>query len=915
MMSSSNSDYWFDEAAADRAVKFFTRFLRHTKGQWYGQPFLLQEWQRELVRNLFGWKRADGTRRYRTCYVEVPRKNGKALAIDTPIPTPTGWTTMGEIKVGDWVFDEQGVPCRVIAATEVMYNRPCYRVEFSDGTYIVADADHLWYVESRRTGGINGKRRCFEDHLWTTEKIYRTIYVESPSNVKNGRIERNHSVPVAGALRLPDRDLPLSPYVLGVWLGDGSTATAIVTCGRSDQELVDHLRAEGIEPVIHERGSVLDIRLKFANPDNLCRRGHPPTERNARGRCLACDREVERSRRQGEPPPPYVRVTVQEVLRELGVLGDKHIPIVYLRSSERQRMALLQGLMDTDGYVSRAGQCEFTTTNERLAHDVLELLCSLGYKPTLKVDRAKLNKRDCGSRYRIQFFSYADRPAFRLSRKRARLKPPPERPTRASNRKIIAVEPVPSVPVRCIQVDSPSGMYLAGKSMIPTHNSTIAAGVALYLLFADGEMGAEVFSAAADRDQAAIVFNTAKQMVEMSPELAKRAEVYKNAILVPATGSVYRVLSADAPTKHGLNAHGIIFDELHAQPNRELWDVLTTSIGARRQPLVFAITTAGYDRNSICWEQHEYARQVQEGIIDDPSFLPCIYAADEKDDWRDEVVWHKANPSLGVALSLEYLREEARRAEHVPAYQNTFRRLHLNQWTSQEERWLDMAEWDGCAAPVDAAQLKGRECYGGLDLASTSDIAAFVLVFPPRDGEGLYQVLPFFWIPRDNMYERSLRDRVPYDAWVREGLIEATPGKVIDFDHIRHRIEQLAQVYHIREIAFDRWGAIQISQALEEAGLTMVQFGQGFASMSPPTKELLRLVLDRRIAHGGHPVLRWMADNLVVKQDPAGNVKPDKAKSREKIDGMVALIMALDRALRREGEKTSIYEERGLLWL
>jgi len=449
---------------------------------------------------------------------------------------------------------------------------------------------------------------------------------------------------------------------------------------------------------------------------------------------------------------------------------------------------------------------------------------------------------------------------------------------------------------------------------VPRKNgkSNLAAGLALYMLFLDDEPGAEIYSAAADTDQAAIVFDLAKQMVEASPALEARSEVYKRSIVVPATRSVYRVVSADAYTKHGFNAHGVVFDELHAQPNRELWDVLTTATGARRQPLVIAITTAGYDRESICWEQHEYARKVAEGIIEDDTFYPAIWAADEDDDWLDEEVWKKANPSLGHTLKWEYLRGEARRAQQSPAYQNTFRRLHLNQWTQQETRWLPMEAWNACAHEVDEKALAGWVGYGGLDLASSVDIAAFEIVFPPREEGDLWRVVSRFWIPEENIVERARRDRVPYDTWVRDGYITATPGNVIDYAFIMAEIERLGEMYDIREIAFDRWGAVQISTALEERGFTMVQFGQGFRSMSPPTKELLRMVLNGQIAHGGHPVLRWMADNMVVDTDPAGNVKPNKRKSREKIDGMVALIMALDRATRNAAEGGSVYETRGI---
>jgi phage terminase large subunit-like protein len=452
---------------------------------------------------------------------------------------------------------------------------------------------------------------------------------------------------------------------------------------------------------------------------------------------------------------------------------------------------------------------------------------------------------------------------------------------------------------------------------IPRKNgkSNLSAGIALFLLFADDEYGAEIFSAAADRDQASIVFDLAKQMVEASPVLSERAQVFKKSIMVQETMSVYRVLSADAYTKHGLNAHGVVFDELHAQPNRDLWDVLTTATGARRQPLVVAITTAGFDRESICWEQHEYARKIRDGILEDESYFAYIAAAEMEDDWQDPRIWAKANPGIGVTVKLDYLETECKRAQASPGYQNTFRRLHLNQWTQQESRWLPMEKWDACTMPVDATLLKGATCYGGLDLASTSDIASFVLCFPPEAGEvEMFAWLPFFWIPEENMIERERKDRVPYSTWVRQGLMTATAGNVIDYAFIVKKIEELGELFQIKEIAFDRWGAFQVSQQLEGAGFTMAGFGQGFQSMAAPTKELLRLVMDSKLAHGGNPVLRWMADNLVVSVDPAGNVKPNKEKSREKIDGIVAGVMALDRAVRHGSDK-SVYEGRGVLTL
>ena len=450
---------------------------------------------------------------------------------------------------------------------------------------------------------------------------------------------------------------------------------------------------------------------------------------------------------------------------------------------------------------------------------------------------------------------------------------------------------------------------------VPRKNgkSTLSAGLALYLTVADDEAGAEVYSAAADRDQAAIVFDVAKSMVGANEELEGMVECFRRSMVVRRTASSYKVLSADAPTKHGLNAHGIIFDELHAQPNRELFDVLTTSTGARVQPLEIYITTAGYDRHSICWEQHEYACKVRDGIIEDDSLLVAIYCADEKDDWTDPKVWAKANPGLGKSISLEYLERECNSAKERPAYQNTFRRLHLNQWTEQATRWVDMTVWDRNTAKVDEAALIGRPCFAGLDLSSTADLTALVFVFPPDDDDGPYTLLPRFFVPEEAVRIRARRDRVPYDVWVREGYITATEGNVVDYNFIRAQVHTDAEKFLLRELAYDRFNATQLVTDLGSDGITVVPFGQGFVSMSAPAKELEKLLLEGRIAHGGNPVLRWMMSNVSVRQDPAGNIKPDKSKSAEKIDGIVAACMGLGRAIVQPEAPKSVYETRGIL--
>jgi len=444
--------------------------------------------------------------------------------------------------------------------------------------------------------------------------------------------------------------------------------------------------------------------------------------------------------------------------------------------------------------------------------------------------------------------------------------------------------------------------------------SSLGAAIGLYLLFADSELGSEIFSCAGDRAQASIIFDLAKRMILQDPMLSSKAKVFRNSITFPQKGNTYKVLSSDASLQHGHNPNGILFDELHTQKTRELYDTMITGTGARTQPLLFTMTTAGSSKTdgNICWEVHDYAQKVKEGIINDDTFLPLIYAAEEGDDIQDPETWRKANPNLGVSISEEYLKNEAKRASELPSYENTFKRLHLNQWTTSISKWISDSVWMENYEDIDLETLKGKKCWGGLDLASTMDLSSLVLYFPMEDQKDV--VLVWFWCPEASAEIRGRKYKLPYDEWIADDYIKATPGNVQDYDYIRQDINKIVENYDLQSIAFDRWNSSQlVIQLSQQDGIPMSQFGQGYKSMSSPTKELEKLVLKKEINHLNNPVLRWQCENIQLQTDPAGNIKINKQKSSEKVDGMISLVMALGEMMTDESPGESIYNERGIL--
>ena len=445
--------------------------------------------------------------------------------------------------------------------------------------------------------------------------------------------------------------------------------------------------------------------------------------------------------------------------------------------------------------------------------------------------------------------------------------------------------------------------------------SQLAAALGMYLLIADGEPGAEIYSSATKRDQARIVFDCAQQIVKQSPDLKKFILAQRNNLSVTRTASKFEPLSSEGDTLDGLSPHGNIVDELHSHRDRKVWDTLITAQGARRQPMNICITTAGiYDQEQIGFQLHDHAVAILSGTIEDDSWCVWISSADDGDDPYIKETWEKANPNIGVSIYPTFIEQRASEAQSQPSSMNAFQRLHLNRWTQQRERWLSMDDWDACDMEFTLSEMEGRECYIGLDLSSKLDLTAMALVFPPTVDE-LYRLWVQCYIPRDPMSERERTERIPYSLWEQAGWITPTDGDVIDYDYILGDIAKLEKQFDIQEVAYDPWAATQTAIKIrDDIGLQVVPIRQGFMSLSEPSKEFERLIVSKKLAHGGNSCLSWQANNVTIKHDPAGNIKPDKGKAqRHKIDGIMASIMAIGRAsLQPDG---SIYEDEGIMVL
>jgi phage terminase large subunit-like protein len=858
-------------------IENFCRVTKQSVGGNAGQLMQLRQWQKDLISCVYA-RRPDGRLRHREALIGVPRKNGKLLDVNTPILTADGWRTMGTVREGDYVHAPDGSLTKVswVSMPEI---KEAFAVRFKDGSELIAGSEHEWLVNDRMRepsrdngyipegwkdrpllecsvcGGpvrgnsklgickrkpackkLNEKARNRLYHkqnpslgscsrVVTTAELARTLHCGS-------RNDRRYTVTVPQPLARATADLPLSPWVLGVWLGDGSTGTGQVT--NMDQEVLEGLAKAGYPPGLPQRkpdSQALQITFKGLRAD----------------------------------------------LRQAGVLNRKHIPEKFLLSSPDQRLDLLRGLMDTDGSVYCTGQyaapeCEFSNTNKNLADGVLFLVRSLGWKASIYEGRAMLNGKDCGPKWRVLFAADRQCSPFKLSCKTQRLKENVGK--RSLTNAVTAVESAGKRSLCCIAVEHPSHCYLAGRGLTPTHNSALGSAMGLHGLVM-GSPGSEVYSLAATREQARIVFGVAKRIVELEPQLDARQggiiKIYRDVLEYTDRASIYKVMSAEAYSLEGYSPTTVVFDEVHAQPNDELYNVMRLAQGARVDSILLGITTAGVrtdttGQDSIAFRLYQQGVRIAKGEDENDAFFMAWFGAPPEADHKDPAVWAAANPGYGDIVDAEDFASAVK-----AVHENSFRQKRLNTFTSAVKAWLPQGAWDVCRTDRDFTP-GARGVVLGFDGSQNGDSTALVAVTVSTDPQII--VLGLWEKPRDANSEW----RVPR-------------GEVKD------RIRQACHEYHVREVACDEFIWQDSLEELEAEGIPIVVFPQTLTRMAPATTRFYQMVSQKTISHDGNPSLARHLENAQLKTDSRGSrlIKDTKGSPR-KIDLAVAAVMAVERA-------------------
>jgi len=847
-------DIYFDEVEANRICIFAENYCCLWEDKWRGKPVKLELWQKFALQNMYGWfVKSTGLRRFKKGYIQIAKKNAKALDINTPIPTPDGWRRMLDIQAGDFVFGDDGKATRVNFISELM-ERDSYEITFRGGDKIIASGDHLWRARNNKWRSEKGGRHYYY-------KIVDTNYIAENFLDKKG-FPIIH-IQNAKAVEYLHKNLLIPPYILGCWLGDGHSKSARVTFNALDSELVTNIQADGysLTKGAKEKSSNA-VTYKLGDYNELL-----------------------------------------SGLKAYNLVNNKHIPEVYLQSSIEQRFELLKGLMDTDGTATPRGQCIYCTIREEFAKDVLELITSLGFKATLTDKVSRCQTGAIGKAYYIGFFP--DVPVFKLKRKLARQKEKVNH--RSHHRTIIDVKPVGKRLVKCISVDNSSHLYLAGKHFIPTHNTTLGGGViGNFHLFADERIKTpKIFVGANNEDQAKLCVNITGKVIEQSPALYEYVEDdsvrlfrYKenivNIVHSERDGFIKALsketgdrTSKTAGGKHGINPSLGIIDEYGMAQDDNLLNTIESAMAGREEPFVLIITTSGFYLQGPCHDKlRKIGIAVLEGTMTDDSYLALIYEIDPPTpgeitvDWllANENVWEQANPNIDVSVFRTFLRDQLIAAKNEGGSKEvSVMTLNFNRWMESAEVFIPIDIWN--TNSHESKIEDGEECYGGLWVGASGEISAFALIFP---GE-IVKIKMLFWMAEDSLkMNDTLRQYKEF--------IKVDPGNVVDNDIAVDWIVDMVGKYNMHSFCFPKpQENNSIIQDLIKLGYVGQSLSQGLASLAQPTDHWEKLIRSGKADHFNNPVLKWMNSNCMATRKEAGT----KIDNNPKVYGISACINAV----------------------
>lgn len=850
-----DAGFWMDWDAAEKYLRLVQKF-EHVIGKWSTKQIDYEPWQCWIWMNIIGFKnKVTGFRRFRIAHVEVARGNAKALCLDTDVPTPDrGLIKFGELKIGDSLYGPDGEICKIIGKNETHLPK-AFRLHFSDGTSVDCSDQHLWDTSTKY------ERKIGKKSTKTTQEIFDTLRVGK---------ETNHSIENASPVPGSRDDCQLA-YVLGYWLGDGNSRSGRFTAHQDQFE---------------------EISSRFKS-----RKLHITNEAR-RGKAVS-----------------FVVPALTYWLRELDLVNNKHIPEKYFMADEATRRELLRGLMDSDGTISKdIGNFTFCNTNERLAKQVRRLVASLGYKATIRNSKTTCQGKYEGRAFYVTFSTPTTRPAIFGTRAKEDKRKSVNNSWYSGRRYIVRAEEIPTKPMFCIEVDSPSKNFLITDQYIPTHNSTMASQCGLYMLALDDPNGNQISTVATKKDQARIVLDSSRAMARKNKSFLRftGAEVLAHTIIHRKSNSVMRALSSDSGSLDGLNDVLAICDELHAM-NRDVFDVVYSGMSKRQDSLTLCITTAGQDVHSVGFSQSAYAKKVAIGDVSDEQFFAVVYTLDEGDKekgippdrWDDEKVWIKANPGLGISVDIDTLRAKVEKAKVTPADIPNIKIKHMDQWIGEAKAFFDQNAWDKCADhSLKIEDFRNKEGRLGLDLASHIDIASIGVVFREK---GIYYIFDKSYLPEKTV--ESKRNTLYLDC-VAKGFLTATKGEAINYEFIQEQMLEVAQMIRVKECLYDAWNATETAQKLADK-IEMVKIAMNVANFSEPMKKLDAAIRKGQVRHNGSPLLRWCLGNVVAKEDHNGNVFPRKSHPDLKIDPIVAILMAMAGWV-ADSEGPSIYETHGI---